>query len=71
MALYLHLRFLFSFHRSFEPPAERIGGENIGNQMLKVMRENKLNFNYLRRGGEGWVITYYEDGGGRVGDYIL
>ena len=59
MALYLHLRFLFSFHRSFEPPAERIGGENIGNQMLKVMRENKLNFNYLRRGG------------GSVGDYIL
>lgn len=53
MALYLHLRFLFSFHRSFEPPAERIGGENIGNQMLKVMRENKLNFNYLRREGGG------------------
>ena len=61
MALYLHLRFLFSFHRSFEPPAERIGGENIGNQMLKVMRENKLNFDYLRRGGGGeWVITYYD-----------
>lgn len=40
MALYLNLRFLFSCHRSFEPPAERIGGENIGNQMLKVMREN-------------------------------
>lgn len=61
MALYLHLRFLFSFHRSFEPPAERIGGENIGNQMLKVMRENKLYFNYLRREGGGeWVITYYD-----------
>ena len=56
MALYLHLRFLFSFHRSFEPPAERIGGENIGNQMLKVIRENKLNFDYIK---------------GRVGDYIL
>lgn len=53
MALYLNLRFLFSCHRSFEPPAERIGGENIGNQMLKVMRENKLNFDYLRRGGGG------------------
>ena len=59
MALYLHLRFLFSFHRSFEPPAERIGGENIGNQMLKVIRENKLNFDYIKGGGE-WVITYYD-----------
>lgn len=52
MALYLNLRFLFSCHRSFEPPAERIGGENIGNQMLKVMRENKLNFDYIKGGGE-------------------
>ena len=60
MALYLHLRFLFSFHRSFEPPAERIGGENIGNQMLKVMRENKLNFDYIKGGGREWVITYYD-----------